>query len=168
MSYTPVSIEPRANDGFAVCDRDGVKIQWPRVLPSRTENEAEFEFPVLIGEARTSVGFLSQIRSPTGGAPASTEIRLNSAPALRQILRIREQIGSALGMREYVDTFVHGLRAVFADGCNLWEGTEFSVTVAPETLFDTAGGSRDGRVACYRARVDRDAFGQRQGGVASA
>jgi hypothetical protein len=36
-----VSVEFRAEDGFAVCDRDSVRILLPRIQSGRKDDEAE-------------------------------------------------------------------------------------------------------------------------------
>ncbi len=132
----------RAEDGFAVCDRDALRILLPRVQPGRTESEAEFEFTVFIGDARSSVAFVGVQRPPLGQRPAFVDVRLDPERALAQILRIREAVSAPEAPREYLRAFARGLLAVYEDGRNLWEDTEFQVSVAPETL--TAMGLKDG------------------------
>jgi hypothetical protein len=125
----------RAEDGSAVCDRDALRILLPRVQPGRTEGEAEFEFTILMGDARSSVAFVGFQRPPLGQRPAFVDVRLDPARALAQILRIREAISAPEAPREYLRGFARGLLAVYEDGRNLWEDTEFQVSVAPETLL---------------------------------
>jgi hypothetical protein len=129
-----MTIEFRAEDGFAVCDRDALKILLPRVQPGRTEDEAEFEYTVFIGDSRTSVAFVGRQRPPSGQRMAFVDVRLDPERALAQILRIREAVSAPEAPFEYVRGFARGLVAVYEDGRNLWEDTEFQVSVAPETL----------------------------------
>lgn len=131
----------RAEDGFAICDRDALRILLPRVQPGRTEGEAEFEFTIFIGDVRSSVAFVGMQRAPLGQRPAFVDVRLDPARALAQILRIREAVSAPEAPGEYLRGFARGLLAVHEDGRNLWEDTEFQVSVAPETL--TAVGLQD-------------------------
>ncbi len=148
-----VSVEFRAEDGFAVCDRDSVRILLPRIQSGRKDDEAELEYPVMIGEFRSSVSLLGRVRPPIGGASALTEVRLDPAPALRQILQIREKSGSTATPSEYVDAFARGLLAVHENGMNLWEDTDFQVTVAAKTLVDAGLGVPAGAITDDTGRV---------------
>lgn len=125
----------RAEDGSAVCDRDALRILLPRVQPGRTEGEAEFEFTIFVGDARSSVAFVGIQRPPLGQRPAFVDVRLDPERALAQIFRIREAVSAPEAPREYLRGFARGLLAVYEDGRNLWEDTEFQVSVAPETLI---------------------------------
>lgn len=124
----------RAEDGSAVCDRDALRILFPRVWPGRSESEVELKFTVFVGDARSGVAFVGRQRPPSGQNPAFFDVRLDPERALAQILRIRETVAAPETPLDYIFGFARGLLAVCGDGRNLWEDTAFQVSVAPQTL----------------------------------
>ena len=111
-----MSVEFRAEDGFAVCERDHLVIAPPRIEPEMgpDRRDDEYQFSVRLSGERYGVSFLVAAGTHPVPADGIVRCRLDDAAAVRQILRIHERSASKESPFAYVCAFSRGMLLAIA------------------------------------------------------